>query len=65
VSKAIGESGAFWDSQYGSLFTFDEAHARGLAFAKRMGATSIVDLRAMPAERLTRRHRGISPHIRP
>ena len=52
IHKAIGESGAFWDSEHGSLATFDEAHARGLAFAARMGAPSISALRAMPAEQL-------------
>ena len=51
--KAIGESGAFWDGRHGPLQTFDEARARGLAFARRRGDTSIAALRAMPAEQLT------------
>ncbi len=52
MHKAIGESGAFWDSAHGSLPTFDEARTRGVAFAARMGAASVAALRAMPAEEL-------------
>ncbi len=54
IHKAIGESGAFWNSAHGSLPTFDEARARGVAFAARMGAASVAALRAMPAEDLNR-----------
>jgi para-nitrobenzyl esterase len=50
--KAIGESGAFWDGKHGPLQSFDEARARGLAFARRQGNASIAALRAMPAEQL-------------
>lgn len=50
--KAIGESGAFWDGRRGPLQTFNEARARGLAFARRQGDASIAALRAMPAEQL-------------
>ncbi len=50
--KAIGESGAFWDGRHGSLQAFDEARARGVAFARRQGDASIAALRAMPAEQL-------------
>ena len=49
IHKAIGQSGAFWDTIHGSLTTFDEARARGTAFAARMGAPSIAALRALPA----------------
>jgi para-nitrobenzyl esterase len=52
MDRAIGQSGAFWDSEHGSLATLDEAHARGVAFAKRLGADSITALRAIPAETL-------------
>ncbi len=51
-AKAIAESGAFWDSEHGSLATHTEALARGIAFQKQMGATGLAALRAMPAERL-------------
>jgi para-nitrobenzyl esterase len=50
IHKAIGQSGAFWDTVHGSLSTFDEARARGVAFAKQLGAPSIAALRAMPAQ---------------
>jgi para-nitrobenzyl esterase len=50
--KAIGESGAFWDGRHGPLEGFEEARARGLAFAHRQGDASIAALRAMPAEQL-------------
>ena len=52
MHKAIGESGAFWDSEHGSLSTFDEARARGAAFADQLGATSLAALRRMSAEQL-------------
>lgn len=51
-AKAIGESGAFWDSKDGPLENFAEAHARGIAFARHMNAPSIAALRAMPADTL-------------
>ncbi len=50
--KAIGQSGAFWDGSNGPLESFDEAHLRGVEFAKRIGASSVAELRAMPAEQL-------------
>jgi para-nitrobenzyl esterase len=50
--KAIGESGAFWDGKHGPLQGFEEARARGLAFARRQGNASIAALRARPAEQL-------------
>ncbi|MBR0820771.1 carboxylesterase/lipase family protein [Bradyrhizobium liaoningense] len=50
--KAIGQSGAFWDGRHGPLQTFDEARARGRAFARRQGNASIAELRTMPADRL-------------
>ncbi len=50
--KAIGESGAFWDGPAGPLESFDDAHARGEAFMRRMNVTSIAALRALPAEQL-------------
>jgi para-nitrobenzyl esterase len=50
IHKAIGQSGAFWDTSHGSLSTFDEARAGGTAFAKRVKAPSISALRAWAAE---------------
>ncbi|WP_298242563.1 carboxylesterase family protein [uncultured Bradyrhizobium sp.] len=50
--KAIGQSGAFWDGRHGPLQSFDEARARGIAFARRQSDGSIAALRQMPADRL-------------
>jgi para-nitrobenzyl esterase len=50
--KAIGQSGAFWDGRHGPLQSFDEARARGLAFAREQGDGSIAALRDLPADRL-------------
>jgi len=50
--KVIAQSGAFWDGRNGPLEGFDEARARGIAFARRVGVTSLAALRAMPAEQL-------------
>ena len=50
--KAICESGALWDGYVGPLESFSEAHKRGEDFMKAMGAKSIDELRAMPAEKL-------------
>jgi para-nitrobenzyl esterase len=50
--KAIGESGAFWDSRHGPLQGIEEARKRGLAFARQQGNASIAALRATPAEQL-------------
>ncbi|MGX4804944.1 carboxylesterase/lipase family protein [Bradyrhizobium guangdongense] len=50
--KAIAQSGAFWDGRHGPLQTYDEARARGLAFARRQGGASIAALRSLPPEQL-------------
>jgi para-nitrobenzyl esterase len=50
IHKAIGQSGAFWDTIHGSLSTFEEARTRGTAFAERLGARSVAALRGLPAE---------------
>lgn len=52
VHKAIGQSGAFWDSEHGSLATRDEARRRGVALAAALGARSLTDLRGVPTDRL-------------
>jgi para-nitrobenzyl esterase len=48
--KAIAQSGAFWDSEHGSIKTHAEATARGRALADRVGHGSIEELRAIPTE---------------
>jgi para-nitrobenzyl esterase len=50
IHKAIGQSGAFWDTVHGPLSTFDEARARGTRFAEQLHAPTIAALRALPAE---------------
>ncbi|MBC8153616.1 MAG: carboxylesterase family protein, partial [Bacteroidetes bacterium] len=52
--RAIGESGAFWDSEHGSVSTAAEARTRGRALATRLADGSIDKLRAIPAEQLQR-----------
>ncbi len=52
--RAIGESGAFWDSEHGSISTAAEARTRGHALATRLADGSISKLRAIPAEQLQR-----------
>lgn len=52
--KAIGESGAFWDSEHGSLTTFVEARERGTSFAKRVGTESVAALRKLPPQELNK-----------
>lgn len=48
-SKAILESGAFWDSEAGPLATYQQARTRGAAFQASVGASSVAQLRAMSA----------------
>jgi para-nitrobenzyl esterase len=48
-SKAILESGAFWDSEAGPLATYQEARTKGAAFEASVGATSVSQLRAVSA----------------
>ena len=50
--KAIGESGAFWDSEHGSIATRGEAEARGRALADRLGHGTIKGLRDLPGQQL-------------
>ena len=49
VSGAIAESGAFWDSEHGSLATHEEALAKGTAFAGQFAGQ---DIRAVPANQV-------------
>lgn len=48
--KAIMESGAYWDSEHGSLESFEQSRAKGLAFAASFGAHSVSSLRKLSAE---------------
>lgn len=49
ISAAIAESGAFWDSEHGSIATHEEALARGRAFVDRFAGQ---DIRSVPASQI-------------
>lgn len=48
--KAILQSGAFWDTENGSLPTVEEARQQGLLLVKKLGANSVSALRSLPAK---------------
>ncbi len=50
--KAICQSGAFWDSTRGSLETYAEARARGVALSQVLGTHTLQELRALPAQKV-------------
>jgi para-nitrobenzyl esterase len=50
--QAILESGSWWDSEHGSLMTFDLARKNGTAFGLQHNATSAADLRALSAQEI-------------
>lgn len=44
------ESGAYWDSEQGSMKTYDEARTKGETFKKRLGAESVAQLHGLSAD---------------
>lgn len=52
--RAIGQSGAWWDSEHGSIETHAEARGKGTALAARLGDGGIAGLRALLPEQLSR-----------
>lgn len=50
--KAIGQSGAFWESELGSMKRNIDALATGLALGNRLGSPSLEKLREIPALQL-------------
>jgi para-nitrobenzyl esterase len=46
-SKAILESGAWWDSEHCSMTTFAQARSAGKAFEQKLGVSSVAQLRSM------------------
>ncbi len=50
--KAIAQSGAFWDSEHGSIGTRSEAQARGRELLIRMRVATVAGLRSLPAAAL-------------
>jgi para-nitrobenzyl esterase len=61
--KAIGQSGAFLDSDQGSMSTSLQAREQGVALSADVGASGIEDLRAIPADRLNSIARGFYPSL--
>jgi len=57
MDKAIGQSGAFWDSEHGSLATFEESRTRGRTFMKKVQAKNLTKLRSIPAKKLIKASR--------
>ncbi|MFC9331043.1 carboxylesterase/lipase family protein [Kitasatospora sp. NPDC057015] len=51
-AKAVAQSGAFWDSEYGSIEPHATALAQGAALSTALNAPTLADLRAVPADRL-------------
>ncbi|KAH8802961.1 carboxylesterase type B [Xylogone sp. PMI_703] len=48
--KAILQSGAFWDSEHGNLPGFDRARRLGSMLTKKLGVSSVSELRDLPAD---------------
>ena len=48
--KAILESGAWWDSEHGSITNFTEARRIGTTWTQRIGVTSLSALRCLSAQ---------------
>ena len=46
--KAIGQSGAFWESEDGAMKPYGDAQTMGLALGTQLGATTLDELRAIP-----------------
>ena len=50
--KAIFESGAYWESEHGSIRTFDEARSQGEAFLRSQGVQTVKQLRSVSATQI-------------
>jgi para-nitrobenzyl esterase len=50
--KAIGQSGAFWESEGGPMKNHAQASAMGIALGDRLQAKTLVQLRTIPAQEL-------------
>jgi para-nitrobenzyl esterase len=48
-NKAILESGAWWDSEHGSIANFTNARGIGERFQEKIGASNVAELRSMSA----------------
>jgi para-nitrobenzyl esterase len=52
--RAIGQSGAFWDTLHGSMNSQAEAQHRGQQLMDTLGVSTVAELRAVPALQLNR-----------
>ena len=59
--KAIGESGAFWESEFGPMPTRAAAEQKGQALGSALGATNLAALRALPALQLAMSTNAAAP----
>tara|TARA_R110000868_G_scaffold37022_4_gene131000 strand:+ start:6704 stop:8332 length:1629 start_codon:yes stop_codon:yes gene_type:complete len=50
--RAIGQSGAWWDSEHGPLANADEARAQTQKLMTKLGVTTMAEMRALPATRV-------------
>lgn len=50
--KAIGQSGAFWESEFGPLLSRAASEQKGQALGTALGATDLAAMRAVPALQL-------------
>nr|WP_255456723.1 carboxylesterase family protein [Polaromonas sp.] len=63
--KAIGQSGAFWESEFGPLPSRAAAEQKGLALGTTLGAASLAALRAVPALQLASATNAAAPPFAP
>lgn len=47
--KAIGESGAFWESEHGAMKSLTDAQSMGVGLGSRLGKNTLAELRAVSA----------------
>ena len=61
--RAISESASWMGTRMATMMTLAEAEAAGVKVAETLGATSLADLRAVPAEQLQKDGRGARPMV--
>ncbi|MBZ5633337.1 MAG: carboxylesterase family protein [Acidobacteriia bacterium] len=61
--RAIGESSAWNTATIGRLSTLTEAEQAGVKYADGLGAKSLAELRAKPADQILKAGRGVGPIV--
>lgn len=61
--RAIGESSSWSTARIGRLGSLADAEQQGLKFGETLGARSLADLRAQPAEAILKAGRGTGPVV--